>query len=280
MRNVIRIPVLLFIVVLTLSACSILQEPEEASGTIEAVPLELATSAPALEQAQAEEQAPVEEPAAYPPPPPADESSSAAYPPPPPVEESSSAAYPAPEVAAAGGLKVYEISQADSQVRFQLDEDLRGQRTTVIGVTDQVAGEIAVDLSDLPSTQVGLIQINARTLATDNNFRNRAIQNQILETGDYEFITFSPTSVEGLPASAAIGEEVEFVLAGDLTIRDITNSVQFFVSATAVSEDQLVGTASASVFRADYGLEIPSVPNVANVDEEVELYIDFVANLR
>jgi polyisoprenoid-binding protein YceI len=115
-------------------------------------------------------------------------------------------------------------------------------------------------------------------LQTDNNFRNRAIQNEILDTGNYEFITFSPTSIEGLPASASIGEEVEFVLGGDLTIRDITNPVQFIVRATAAAEDQLVGTATASVFREDYGLQIPSVPNVANVEEEVELIIDFVAN--
>lgn len=286
MRNTIRILLLLFIVVMALSACSLLQEPEEASGTIEAIPLEVATSAPALEPASEEpaseepalEEPASEEPAAYPPP--ADEpvAEEVAYPPP--AEESSSAAYPAPEAATGAGLQVYEISQADSQVRFELDEDLRGQRITVTGVTDQVAGEIAVDLADLASTQVGVIQINARTLATDNSFRNRAIQNQILDTGNYEFITFSPTSVEGLPDSVAIGEEVEFVLAGDLTIRDITESAQFFVTATAVSEDQLVGTAVASVFREDYDLQIPSVPNVANVEEEVELYIDFVANAR
>lgn len=41
---------------------------------------------------------------------------------------------------------------------------------------------------------------------------------------------------------------------------------------------QITGTATAVVNRADYGLQIPSVPNVANVEEEVELYIDFTAN--
>jgi polyisoprenoid-binding protein YceI len=262
-----------------------LQEPEEASAPIEAVPLEVTSSA----LGEAEEQTPVEETEAYPPP--AEESGQvAAYPPaaegsevaayPPPAESSETEAYPAPGGSAPVGLRIYEISQADSEVRFQLDEDLRGQRITVTGVTDQVAGEIAVDLSDLASTQVGVIQINARTLATDNDFRNRAIQNQILDTGNHEFITFSPTSIEGMPATVGIGEEVEFVMGGDLTIRDVTNPVQFFVTATAVAEDQLVGTATASVFRADYGLQIPSVPNVANVEEEVELYIDFVANLK
>lgn len=181
---------------------------------------------------------------------------------------------------ATAGPTIFQIDPAQSQVRFELDEDLRGNRITVVGQTDQVAGELAVDLDNPAATQVGEIRINARTLATDNNFRNRAIQNEILKTGDYEFITFNPTSIQGLPASAAIGETVEFVLAGDLTIRDTTIPVQFIVSAMAVSPDQLSGTASATVSRTDFGLQIPSVPNVANVEEEVELSVDFVANLK
>jgi polyisoprenoid-binding protein YceI len=287
-KNIIRIPILLVLVALALTACGLLQEPEEASAPIEAIPLEAATSTPEAEPVEEEPveqptEIMVEEPTAYPAPEEAEavpDSGDSAYPAPEEPESSPSEAeaYPAPEAEApAGVLRIYEISQTDSQVRFELNEELRGQPKTVVGVTDQVAGEMAVNLSDLASTQVGVIQINARTLATDNNFRNRAIQNQILDTGAHEFITFTPTSVDGLPASAAAGEEVSFTVSGDLTIRDITQPVVFTVTATAVSEGELAGTASAVVLRADYGLEIPSVPNVANVEEEVELYIDFVA---
>lgn len=148
----------------------------------------------------------------------------------------------------------------------------------MVGTTDQVAGELAVNLNDLSTVQVGILQINARTLLTDNNFRNRAIQNQILETNEYEFITFAPTTINGLPPSAPIGESVEFSIAGDLTIRDITQPVEFAVEAVSMSETQIVGRASATINRTDFGLNIPSAPGVANVEEEVELYIDFTAN--
>ena len=162
-------------------------------------------------------------------------------------------------------------------MRFVLDEDLRGSRTTVVGETDQVAGELAVDFNDLSTTQVGTLQINARTLATDNDFRNRAIKNEILNTNEYEFITFAPSLVEGLPESVSVGEPVTFTIGGDLTIRDVTNEATFEVEATAVSEGEISGMASAVVQRADYNLNIPSVPNVANVEQDVELYIDFTA---
>jgi len=182
------------------------------------------------------------------------------------------------EAPAAGSPIVYQIAPAGSSVRFELDEDLRGERITVVGQTDQVAGELALDLANPSSAQVGVIQINARGLTTDNNFRNRAIQNEILNTGNFEFITFTPTAVNGLPDSAAVGDTVEFTIDGDLTITDQTQPVTFNVSATLVSEGQIVGTATAVINRTDYGLNIPSVPSVANVEEEVDLIITFTAN--
>ncbi len=225
-----------------LSACGLLQEPEEASAPIEAVPLVIETPTVA-------------------------------------ATESDTATTNTTEAeSTTTGPVIFQIDPAQSQVRFELDEDLRGSRITVVGTTDQVAGELAVDLNNPAATQVGVIQINARTLATDNNFRNRAIQNEILDTGAHEFITFTPTAVTGLPASVNVGDAVTFTITGDLTIRDVTNQATFTVQATAVSPTQLTGTATATVNRGDYGLQIPSVPNVANVEEEVELIIDFVAN--
>jgi len=259
--------VLLLIALTSLAACGLLQAPEEASGPLEAIPL--ATQAAGVATAEPQQVAPTETPTEVTQPTAAATVLPTAAPTEAPTEE------PTTEPAAA---RVYTLDQTASQVRFQLDEDLRGQRKTVVGTTDQVAGEIAVNLADLSQTQVGVIQINVRTLLTDNNFRNRAIQNEILDTGQFEFITFTPTGVSGLPASAAVGDTVSFTINGDLTIRDVTLPASFAVEATVVSETQITGTATAVVNRADYGLQIPSVPNVANVEEEVELTIDFTAN--
>ena len=135
-------------------------------------------------------------------------------------------------------------------------------------------------MNDLTSTEAGVIQINARALTTDNNFRNRAIKNEILKTDDFEFITFTPTAVNGLPDSAAVGDEVMFTIDGDLTVRDIMQPVTFELTVMVVSPEQISGTATTIINREDFGLNIPSVPNVANVEEEVELYIDFVANAK
>ena len=187
-----------------------------------------------------------------------------------------------PETAASSsgaGLVVFNIVSEESSVSFTLTEDLMGRPTTVVGTTDQVAGQIAVDFSDPQASQVGEIRINARTLRTDQENRNRAIRSQILQSAQdqYEFISFVPTAISGLPDTITVGEAVTFQITGDLTIRDITQSVTFETTVTPVSETELTGTATTTVQRGDFQLTIPSVPSVANVSEAVDLQIDFVA---
>jgi polyisoprenoid-binding protein YceI len=287
MKKELLLLVVLLVTAVFLAGCGVLQEPAAPSATLEAIPLAtLATATELTERATAVPAQTDTADAAYPaaaatePPAPATD----AYPvdnnTPAPETSANADAYPVEGAPAAtsGNQRIYTISAADSEVAFELDEDLRGTRTTVLGVTDQVAGEIALDLNDLAATQVGVIQINARTLATDNDFRNRAIQNEILNTGEFEFITFTPTAVNGLPATAQIGEEITFTIEGGLTVRDVTLPVTFEVVATAVSETQISGVAQATILRSEFGLNIPNVPGVANVEDEVVLTITFLAN--
>jgi polyisoprenoid-binding protein YceI len=240
MRKVFASFIMLTVVTLLATAC-VLQEPEEASAPIEAIPLAAEPEAGGSET------------------------------------DSDSAASESDSAPAENMVQVYEIVQADSEARFELDEELRGELNTVVGSTDQVAGQIALSYDDLATAEVGTIQLDARTLATDNSRRDGTMKRFILNTDDFEFITFEPGEVIGLPESVEVGETVEFTMVGDLTIRDVSNEVEFAVVATLASVDRLEGSASASVSRGDYGLQIPSLPHVANVDEDVKLYIDFVA---
>lgn len=261
------------LLVLVLSGCGVLQEPAEISAPLEAVPVEIEEVVPtAAVEAEEPMESPAEAEVEMTEAEPADESQ--------PAEEAQVEETPAEEQADAAGSGpiIYSIDPSSSQVSFVLDEDLRGVRTTVTGVTNQIAAELALDLDDLSTATLGTLLVNVRGFATDNNFRNRAIQNEILQSAIYEFITFEPTSIEGLPESAAPGDSVQFTINGDLTVRDVTLPVTFNVDAQVVSPDQISGTASAVINRNDFQLTIPAVPNVANVEEEVELYIQFVAN--
>ena len=190
----------------------------------------------------------------------------------------STAAATSAATTAASGLTVYQIIPDQSKVSFTISEELNGSPNTVIGTTNLVAGQLALNPQDLSQTQVGTIQVDARGLATDNNRRNGSIRNFILNTNQYEYITFTPKSVSGLSGAGQVGQTYTFQLTGDLTIRDVTKSVTFDVTAQGSSATQISGSARATVNRSDYNLTIPSVPNVANVGEQVALQIDFVAS--
>lgn len=248
----------------------VLRPPAEATAPIEAIPLATPTAVVAEEP----ETEPVTEPEAEPT---AAETTTESYPAP--EQQAQNASYPAPEDTGAEptGVMIFSIVSAESQARFTLNEELRGSPTTVVGTTDQVAGEFSIDFSNPANSQLGIIQVNARTLATNNDFRNRAIENEILQTGSFEFITFTPTALTGLPATVAVGDTITFQITGDLTIRDVTQSVTFEATVTIVAADRIEGLASVTVLRSAYDLQIPSVPSVANVTDEVLVELQFVA---
>ncbi len=173
---------------------------------------------------------------------------------------------------------IFEIVQAESEARFLIDEVLQGDPTTVVGATDQAAGQFAVNPNDLASIQVGIIQINTRTLATNNQYRNRAIKNRILLTDNYEFVTFTPTEIIGLPERGAVGEPLTFQLVGELQVTDVTRPVTFEVTAVATSDTRIEGTAKTTILYPDFELFIPDSPSVDTVDDEVRLELDFVAD--
>jgi polyisoprenoid-binding protein YceI len=242
----------LFVVLIALGAVaySVFRTPEAATGELETVPLAIASTAVnSTDESSATEAAPA-----------------------------TAVAVPTAEVAPAGqGLMVYQVSQQDSEVRFIIDEVLNGAPKTVVGITDQVSGEIALDWSDPASVQVGTILVNARTLTTDNDFRNRAIKNQILVTDTFEFITFVPTQITNVPSAVSINEPYEFQIVGNLTVRDTTREVVFDVVVVPVSATSIEGSAGTTILYADYGITIPQARSVTSVSDEVRLEIEFVA---
>jgi polyisoprenoid-binding protein YceI len=178
---------------------------------------------------------------------------------------------------AANDAQVFQIDPNASSARFVIDEILRGSPYTVVGTTNQVAGEIAADLDDLDTAQVGTIRINARTLTTDADGRNRMLKNQILQTDQHEYIEFTPKQMVGLPEAVTVGQSFTFQMVGDLAIRGTTRETTFDVAVTPTAEDRLEGTATSTIRYADWGVSIPQVPSVAGVADQVALHLDFVA---
>lgn len=188
---------------------------------------------------------------------------------------------PTVEVATVASERVlFRISQDESRVTFNIYEELNGSPFTVVGTTNQVAGDVVVDFANPNTSQVGEIVIDLSTLRTDNGNRDNAIRSRILQANQeqYQYGRFVPTDIAGLPTSpVAVGDSITFTITGDLTIVEVTRSVTFEMTLTVESETRLVGRGVTQILYPDFNLRIPSVPFVANVADEVDLFIDFVA---
>jgi len=176
--------------------------------------------------------------------------------------------------------RTFVIAPEESEARFIIDEELFGQPKTVVGTTSALSGELTVVSANPSASQIGVIQIDADTFITDHNNRNRAIRRFILQSNRHRYITFNTTALTGLPEEVAAGDEVQFEISGDLTIREITKPVLFDVTLQVVSETEIQGTASTVVALETFELTIPQVPSVANVGEEFIVEFDFVARAQ
>ena len=175
---------------------------------------------------------------------------------------------------------VFRISQEQSTASYIIEEVLVGRGdVTVVGTTNEVAGDILVDFGDVSASEVGQIRINARTFQTDDNRRDNAVGRSILrsENDANEFIEFVPTALNGLPETVELGDTIEFQIIGDLTVAGETREVTFATTATYTSDTIITGSAEVTITYADFNINIPNVPIVASVEDTVILRIEFLA---
>src|SRR5258708_40219087 len=140
-------------------------------------------------------------------------------------------------VANNGTQRHFQIDSSGSNVQFTLTEVLMGNPNTVVGKTNQVAGDILVDADQPSNSQIGKLRIDARTFATDSPMRDRMIRGPILASGQnqYEYIDFVPSGITGLPSKIEAGQSYTFQVTGNMTVRDITKPVTFDVTSKLVA---------------------------------------------
>jgi polyisoprenoid-binding protein YceI len=200
------------------------------------------------------------------------------------------------EEAAQPGIIQYGVTSGeagDSVARFLIQETIFGRENMVEGTTRQIDGSFLINYLDA-SVRVGQFEINVRDIRTrsldvdieergwTDRERDVVIRGQILESGrdEYEFSTFEPTSVEGVPETFAVGDELDIVVVGDLTIRGVSSEVSFDMDLSLDSEERVSGFASTTVRWADFGITVPYVGGGSDVDEvsdTVELQLEFTA---
>lgn len=177
-----------------------------------------------------------------------------------------------PDAAGAGSAQdAYEVVPEKSSVQFSIYELLRSKPFTVVGKTQAVSGAVELDLENLAASRLGTVRVNARTLKTDSENRDRATARFILESEkpENEFIDFVMESITpGATSSVSI--------AGNLVIRGMTKPATFNGTLVKEKDGAVRITAKAEVKRSDYALTIPEIPFIADVADTVTLEADIV----
>lgn len=185
------------------------------------------------------------------------------------------------------GLHTYTIVPTASNAAYLVDEEFFGGALAklgmeaglvdVIGSTQNFEGQFNInfdDLSTLEGTNQFAVELN--TLATDQSRRDNWIRNKGPQFNTYPLAEFTATGLEGSPGSYTEGEEVQFKLLGDLTIREVTQPVTFDVTAK-VDDDTVTGTATADLQMTDFGIDPPNFANTLSVANEFQVRVEFTA---
>ncbi len=150
----------------------------------------------------------------------------------------------------------------ESEVGYRVKEILFGVDTEGVGRTNQVAGSLTFNGTQVMEAEfvVDVASIESDEPRRDNQFRGR-----IMSTDEFPTATFTLTEPIELGMAPGDGATVEASATGDLTLRDVTNTVTFDVSASQA--DGRIGVlGNIPVVFADYEIANPSVGGVTTED--------------
>jgi len=183
----------------------------------------------------------------------------------------------APRLVAGPGETVYRIDPTQSQIHYAVDEKIVGQTASqATGSTNGIAGDLAVNPANPPSSRVGTIVVDVEQLHSDNNLRDARIRQDFLASHDVPLAQFTTDSLAGMPASMVDGQTYPFTMTGQMTVHAKSTPVTWNVEAK-VDNDRLTATATTQVKMSALGIGPISLAGLVTTGDDVTLTFDLVA---
>jgi polyisoprenoid-binding protein YceI/mono/diheme cytochrome c family protein len=183
----------------------------------------------------------------------------------------------APKLTPAEGETVYRIDPSKSSLTYAVSEEFAGKETsTAKGSTSGIAGDIAIDPTDLAATRVGTMVVNLEQLSSDNNLRDARLRLDYLESHTHPLATFEPDEVTGLEGELVESEAQEFSMTGDLTVKDITKPATFEGTAT-LDDGALKVTAATDTKLSDFDAGPIRIAGMVSTSDDAELTLKLTA---
>lgn len=156
--------------------------------------------------------------------------------------------------AAADGVDgVWNITD-ESTLGYRVSEVLGGVDTEGAGRTNQVTGTLTIEGTSATAAE---FTVDMASVTSDESRRDGQFRTRIMSTDEFPTSTFvltAPIDFGGVPAE---GESITATATGDLTLRGVTNSVTFEVTAQ-LSGGKIGVLGSIPIAFSDYEIPDPS----------------------
>jgi polyisoprenoid-binding protein YceI len=165
-----------------------------------------------------------------------------------------------------------------STVTYRVGETFfTGNRFSVaVGTTHAVQGEILVDRAHPANSRIGTVTVDISTFQSDRARRDSAIRERWLESAKFPTAQFTPTAIQGLPASYTDGQEIPVQIIGQLRVRNVTRPTTF-TGTIKLAGDTLSGTVQTTVLMTDFGFEPPAILGTLKAENQAQLELRFTA---
>ncbi|MEX2628238.1 MAG: YceI family protein, partial [Ilumatobacteraceae bacterium] len=132
-----------------------------------------------------------------------------------------------------------------------------------VGRTNDITGSLVIDGTTVTAAE---FEVDMTTVESDDDRRDRQFRGRIMNVDEFPTASFVLTESIQLGEIPPPGEQLTAAATGDLTLRGVTNSVTFDV--TAQLEDGRIGVLGAiPVVFADYDIVNPSTAGITTEDE-------------
>jgi polyisoprenoid-binding protein YceI len=165
----------------------------------------------------------------------------------------------------------YRVGPGDTNsfVGYRVQEQLVGGvvEQTATGRTSDITGSFTITDRTVQDVTV---TADLRTLTSDRTQRDDAIKDRGLESNRFPEAKFVLSEPIERPTVPAVGETVTATARGEFTLHGVTKQVEIPLEGRWDGRDvQVVGR--LHIVFSDYGIQAPTSPVVASIDDEGEM---------
>jgi polyisoprenoid-binding protein YceI len=156
---------------------------------------------------------------------------------------------------------VWNVTQA-STLRYRVSESINGFDTEAVGATNQITGSLTIAGTSATAAD---FTVDMTTFSSDESRRDSQFNGRVMSVDQFPTSTFVLTAPIEFGSIPAAGDTITATATGDLTLRGVTRSVTFDVTAT-LDNGRIGVLGNIPVLFADYGIPNPSFATVSTED--------------